>query len=591
MTASPNKPSRLWGELKRRNVFRSLAIYAGTAFIILEAASIIFPRWNLPDWSIDLVLWLLILGAVINIFVAWFFDLTPQGIQKTKPKEEVEESERPSSSKGWKVATYLSLVVIVALIVLNIVGGPKQLHAGDIQSLLILPFDNYTGDDQLDYVAAGMQSSLIGEMGQISALRIISKTTARAYKNLDMSLPQMAAEVNADAVVESMVMCYGDSVCVQISVVTPFPEEKQLWTAEYKVEKSQIMNLYNQVTKQIAEEVMVQLTAEEENLLAESRTINSDAYDLYLKGQYYWDQFTPEALQLALEYFNKAIEIDPEWAPPYAGVANFWVAAHQFSMAPSTVTIPNMFENLNKAFELDPHSSFVHFVSGLVNGWTTWNWGKAEEEFLKVIELSPNYALNHMYYAHILSCLRRNDEAMSHCQIALDLDPLNPMIQSLSSLVWTTVGKYEEALNACEKALSIVPNHPAALGNLVGIYAIMGDHRKSLEIWTTAMYLDGETRSSILNTYDQQGLEASALEFIAAVELLTEGDFSVDLGQLYSMAGDKEKAMYWYEMGYEARHPMLPYLPTGYYSHEPFKIEGPAFDSLLVKMNLPLAKK
>ncbi len=117
--------SRFWKELKRRNVLRSLAIYAGTAFIILEAATIIFPRWGLPDWSIDLVLWLLVLGMVINIFVAWVFDFTPQGIQKTKPMEDVAEGEKPSGSKGWKAATYASLVVIVALIVLNIVGGPK----------------------------------------------------------------------------------------------------------------------------------------------------------------------------------------------------------------------------------------------------------------------------------------------------------------------------------------------------------------------------------------------------------------------------------------------------------------------------------
>lgn len=133
--AKPN--FNFWKELRRRNVLRSLAIYAGTAFIILEAATIIFPRWGLPDWSIDLVLWLLILGAVINLFIAWVFDITPQGIQKTKPVDKVAESEVQSDSKAWKAATYLSLVVIVALITLNIVGGPKQLRAGDIQSLLV----------------------------------------------------------------------------------------------------------------------------------------------------------------------------------------------------------------------------------------------------------------------------------------------------------------------------------------------------------------------------------------------------------------------------------------------------------------------
>ena len=219
--------SRFWQELKRRNVLRSLAIYAGTAFIILEASTIIFPRWNFPDWSIDLVLWLLVLGAFINIIIAWIYDITPGGMQRTKPLEETKEIEKKRDSRGWKAATYISLVVIAALVVFNVFTSSKTLRAGDIQSLLILPFDNFTGDDQLDYVAAGMHASLIGDMGQISGLRVISKTTASIYKNLDMSLPQIATELKADAVVEPTVMCYGDSVCIQIRIIIPYPEEKQ----------------------------------------------------------------------------------------------------------------------------------------------------------------------------------------------------------------------------------------------------------------------------------------------------------------------------------------------------------------------------
>ena len=153
MTASTNKPSRFWKELIRRKVLRSLAIYAGTAFIILEAATIIFPRWDLPDWTIDLVLYLLILGAFITFIVTWIFDMTPQGLQKTRPLEELTEKERPSDSKIWKAATYISLVVIVGLIIFNVIPT-KQLKAGDIQSLVVLPFDNFTGDDQLDYFVA-----------------------------------------------------------------------------------------------------------------------------------------------------------------------------------------------------------------------------------------------------------------------------------------------------------------------------------------------------------------------------------------------------------------------------------------------------
>jgi len=171
---SPNKLSKFWQELKRRNVHRSLAIYAGSAFVFLEAATIIFPRWGFPDWTIDLVLYLLILGAFITIIVSWIFDITPEGVKKTKPLEESTETEKPADSKVWKAATFISLVVIAGLLTFNIFGGTKSLKAGDIQSLLILPFDNFTGDDQLDYVAAGMHSALIGDMGRISALRVIS---------------------------------------------------------------------------------------------------------------------------------------------------------------------------------------------------------------------------------------------------------------------------------------------------------------------------------------------------------------------------------------------------------------------------------
>ncbi len=166
MSQSPGRLSRFWRELKRRKVFRSLAIYAGSAFIILEAATIIFPRWGFPDWTIDLVLWLLILGAFINVIIAWIYDITPGGMQRTKPLEEASTREKIPDSRGWKAATYASLVVIVGLVVLNIIGPAKTLRAGDIQSLLVLPFENFTGDDQLDYVAAGMHSSLIGDMGQ-----------------------------------------------------------------------------------------------------------------------------------------------------------------------------------------------------------------------------------------------------------------------------------------------------------------------------------------------------------------------------------------------------------------------------------------
>ena len=260
MTANPNKLARFWQELKWRRVVHVITVYASATFVIIELINNLTEPLNLPDNLATIVIVILAVGFPLAIVLSWLYDLTGEGVEKTKPLEEVKEGEKTSAPNAWRIATIVSFVIIIGLVTFNIIGGTKPLRAGDTQSLLILPFDNFTGDDQLDYVAAGMHSSLIGDMGQISSLRVISKTTASAYENLDMPLPEIATELNVEAVVEPTVMCYGDSVFIQIRIVTPFPEEKQLWIADYKEEKSQILNLYNRMTRKIAEELKADIT-------------------------------------------------------------------------------------------------------------------------------------------------------------------------------------------------------------------------------------------------------------------------------------------------------------------------------------------
>ncbi len=368
MTQPSNKLSQFWQELKRRKVLRSLAIYAGTAFIILEASSIIFPLWNFPEWSINLVLWLLILGAFINVIIAWIYDITPGGMRRTKPMEEVTPEERIPDSRGWKAATYISLVVIVGLIVLNIVGGGKQLRAGDIQSMVILPFENFTGDDQLDNMVSSMHSLLCGDMGRISGLRVIGKTSSKIYKDTDLSAKDIARELNVDAVLEPTIMCLGDSVCMQFRLVSTTGEEDQIWVGDYREDKRQILNLFNRLTRQVADEVMIELTPEEERLLSKSKTVDREAYDAYLMGSYFLDDASKESLMKAREYLNSAVEKDPEWAPLYAGLTMVWISIGQMGYEPPEITDSKILENLNKALALDPDLADSHYIMAL----TAW---------------------------------------------------------------------------------------------------------------------------------------------------------------------------------------------------------------------------
>jgi len=592
MSNKPKGLSSFFKELKRRNVVRSLAIYAGTAFIILEATTILFPRWNLPDWSIDLVLWLLVLGAVINVFVAWVFDITPQGIQKTKPVEESTGTERSTGSKRWKVATYLSLVVVVALIVYNVIITPKTVMAGDIQSLLVLPFDNFTGDDGLDYMAAGMHASLIGDLGRISSLRVISKTTANIYKHLDLPLPQIAEELNADAVIEPSVMCYGDSVCLQIRVVTPFPEEKQIWIGEYKAAKEDILNLYNRVSKQITDEINISLTPYEEEVLAETRSVNIEAYDLYMKGRYYWDQLTPEALQMALEYFNKAIEADPGWAPPYFGVAEFWIGVRQMGLAPNEITVPNIYKYLNKGMELDPNSAKSHYTNAAAAVWTGYDWEKGASEFLKVIELNPNDAYNRAYYAHLLLFLKRHDEAYEQATKALELDPLNFLVQGLGAVTYWHIGRYEESMELANKVLALVPNHPLAIGVLWGCNDLLGNHKEASNYCGMLFGLDEETMTQVMDVLEKQGYIAALEYILSIVESIPDEEIpvsaSIRIAWLHQKTGRVDEALPILEKILEGQGPDLPYVFTGSEMNKEIE-DHPRFLAVQEKMGLPLS--
>jgi len=453
------------------------------------------------------------------------------------------------------------------------------------RSLLVLPFNNYLGTDTLDYFVAGMHDALISDIGKISALNVKSKTTANSFKNTIKSIPEIADELGINTFIEGAVLCLGDSICFQAKLYDR--AEKVLWIHDFKVERSQILNLFNIVTKEISNEINVILTPEEEQLLAESRSVDLEAYDAYLKGLYYWDQFTPDALQLALEYFQKAIKIDPNWAAPHAAVAYYWIAIRQYGLVPPSITVPKIYENIEKAFELDPTSAFVHYVSALASVWTGYDWEKGEKEFLKVLEINPNDAFGHIYYAHLLMSLKRDHEALEQGNIAKDLDPKNPMILSLYAMVLVYTGEYEKAIEVAEKALLIAPGNGVAYGALSNAYLYKKEYKKSYEAWMRITQFDEVTKSEILETCDEKGYVSAAIKF---AEEWANADWKLplEIGALYTISNNYSKAMYWYEKGYENQDACIPYIGSNMFTNGPLKIDDPRFFELLKRLNLPI---
>jgi len=485
-------------------------------------------------------------------------------------------------------------IIIISLIIFDIIGGGKQARVGAIESLVILPFGNYTGVDTLDPLVAGMHSFLINEIGKITGLRIISKVSSDSYKNSDKSIPQIAKELNVDAAIETGVLSFGDTICMQPRLMSGGREEKQLWIGDYRESKGNLFNLYNRIIKQIASEVKISLTPAEKAMLADSRIIDPEAIDAYMKGRNYLDQISPKSLPAAIESFEKAIDIEPDWAAPYAGLSEVAAYMKQMGFGSYSENVIMIYENLNKALELDPNSVESHYRKAGTAAWTEFDWKKAEKEFLKAIELNPSHVRSHSFYAHVLTILRRTDEALHHGKISVELDPENPLTLGLYAVVLNEAGKCKEALFYIEKALSIEPGHGFTSDQLWDTYECLGDYRRLFEIWKGMDYPLWEeygVAELFEKVFQERGWIAVTEE---AIRVYEEGWAKDGLMHVWSQAGryvtvgKYDKAMDYFEIVYENNNhaPNLPYISAkSYYD----KMKGnQRYLELLKKMNLPV---
>jgi adenylate cyclase len=585
-----NKLVQFWHEIKRRNVHRSLAIYAGTAFIILEASDIIFPRLGFPDWAMDALLYLLILGAILSIVISWIYDMTPKGVEKTKALSEIQAGEKPVVSYRWKITTYVSLIVIVGLIIFNLAGGFKQLTAGSIQSLVVLPFDNFTGDEDLEYFVSGMHSSMIGDMGKIKGLRVISTTSSNKYRNMDMSVPDIATELLVDAVVETNVTCLDDRVCIQLKLITAFPEEQMLWSKTYDSEMSDILNLYNWVIKDIADEIQLPISSEQRKQLDQPRPIDPAAYELYLKGKFHMGFLTKESQQTALDYFTKATEIDQEYAAAYAGIAGVWGFLKQMDYVSPDEATPEIEKYMSKALQLESQDAEVYYFNGIKNVWTDFDWEAGEAAFKRCIEINPNYSEARAYYSHLMMLLKRPEEMREQMKLALEIDPNNPLIQALATVELMIESKFDMCINKARQLQLMMPNNPLLMLVLFQCYTEIGEF--DLAIVELKKIFSQLADDTVIETLDREYRNEGFKKALTASADIWLERFSTTSAQhaytLYAYGGNTDKALYWLEKAYIRKDPANPYIGV-IPNLRPYHDE-PRYIEIVQRMNLPLGE-
>jgi serine/threonine protein kinase/Tfp pilus assembly protein PilF len=480
-----------------------------------------------------------------------------------------------------------ALIIILVVLGLTIFKAPPE----TIDSIAVLPLENRTGYTEKEYYVDGLTEELIGHLAQINGLRrVISRTTMMRYKDTDKSLPEIARELNVDAVVEGTVYEVGDNVRLNLQLFDALPEERNLLAETYERAGTDVLIMYGEIARAIAGKLQVELTAEEKTRFAQARQVNPKAYEACLLGWSHWSKLSPADLEKAQQYFESALEEDPDYALAHIGMFLALSTRAQIGLVPPGEIMPEAKPYLLKALELDDTLAEAHFAMAAMKTWFEWDWEGGEVSFLRAIKLNPNYAMGRAYYSNLLCYLKRNEEAAAQGALALELDPLNSLFMSMYANTLYYLRRYDEAIAQCRNALRTSPNNPQAHAALWLVFHLKRQYDEALDgakAFYAALELTPvvEAMSSGYETGGYPGAMLAAAETLAAISQ------QVYIGPCfiaypYAAAGETEKALEWLEKGFDIRDPNMPYMEEPIFAD--LLNDDPRYQDLLRRMNLSM---
>jgi len=496
---------------------------------------------------------------------------------------------RRRSPTRWVIGT-LALVIIISLSILSVWRFRSRAPASTgIRSIAVLPLENLSGDASQNYFADGMTDELITDLAQISALRVISRTSVMVYKGARKPLPQIARELNVDAVVEGTVLRSGDQVRITAQLIEA-STDKHIWSQSYEGELRDTLALQNRVASAIADQIRINLTPQEQAALRNVKVVNPEAYESYLKGRYFWNKRTADGLKVALAYFKQAIEEDPKYAQAYSGLADTYalLGDWQYAVMTPKEAFPKAKAAAIKALELDSTLGEAHNSLAFVLDGFDWDFDSAGKEFQRAIELSPGYATAHHWYAWHLSLLGRYDEAIAEMRKAENLDPLSLIINADLAEILVLAHSYDESIQQSRKTIEMDPNFALAHNQLAQAYLQKHMHDEAVAELQKAVQLSGNSPTCMANlarAYVASGNRSEAAKLLGDLKKRSGAGYSnaSEIAMIYASLGDRDQAMSWLEKGYDERFNPSVLLRPGF---DPLRSDS-RFQSLLRRIGLP----
>jgi TolB-like protein/DNA-binding winged helix-turn-helix (wHTH) protein/Flp pilus assembly protein TadD len=488
-------------------------------------------------------------------------------VVKARPQVEADEPASETAipvspeRRPWRarsVIVTLAVVLILAALAVWFSRSRTPAPAG-IRSLVVLPLENLSGETSQDYFADGMTDELITDLAQISALRVISRTSAMVYKGARKPLPQIARELNVDAVVEGTVLRSGDQVRITAQLIQA-SDDKHLWAESYEGNVRETLALQNKVAAAIAEQIRIKLNPQEQAALKNARVVNPEAYESYLKGRYFWNKRTASSLKVALAYFNQTIEEDPKYAQAYSGLADSYalLGDWQYGVMTPKEALPKAKAAAIKALAIDDSLSEAHNSLAFCLEGFDWAFSSAEKEFQRAIELNPGYATAHHWYSWHLSLLGRNTEAVTEMRKAENLDPLSLIINADLGELLLIAHLSDESILQSRKTIEMDANFALAHNQLAQGFLEKHMFAEAIAEMQKAIQLSGGSptfTANLARAYAASGKTAAAVGLLNDLKKdSASGDaHSAEIAMIYAALGNHDEAMNWLEKSYQER--------------------------------------
>jgi eukaryotic-like serine/threonine-protein kinase len=490
--------------------------------------------------------------------------------------------------------TRTAIVIIVALVIAITAGFAiwSYQHARTtevaVDSIAVIPFVNETNDTSVDWVTDGLTESIINNLTQLPNLKVIARSSVFRYKGKETDPLKAGKDLGVRAVLTGRLQQRADTMVISVELID-IRDNKQLWGEKYARKLAEMLSVQREIAREITTNLRPTLSGVEQSLATKEYTANPEAYELYLKGRYYWNKRTPPDFQKAIAFFQQAIERDKNYALAYSGLADTYALLSAYTNEPARELMPKAKEAALKALELDEKLAEAHASLGQIAAYYDYDFVTAEREYRRALELNPNYATGHQWLAEHLSAMKRSDEALAEIRRALELDPLSLIINRIYADILLDARRYDEAISQYRKTIELEPGSMLPHYFVARAFEGKGNYEGAVREYGEAAKLNGvapETVAKVNDVYAKSGwkpyLQAGLKEVVFASGRTTP-PFAV--ATYYARLGDKEQTFSWLQQSYDQRDFRLTLLSVAFEFDE--MRSDPRFKELVRRIGLP----